>query len=79
MTVEYLFKNSTAIHYNAFMDSITDVEGYTDKDKIDFLNTRLSSFRGKLITVEAWRNSIGVLGIEFETEEDLLYFKLKFN
>ena len=79
MTVEYLFTNGTAAHYNAFMDSIDKVEGYTDKDKIDFVNTKLSSFRGKLITVEAWRKSIGVLGIEFETEEDLLYFKLKFN
>lgn len=79
MTVEYLFPNYRSKHYDAFLDSIPKIDGFTDKEKIESINDNLSPFSGRLISVSGYRGSIGILGIEFTSEEDFLYFKLKFN
>ncbi len=50
-----------------------------------FVNSRLAQFDGKIIIIDdgvktdAGYPNPKVLGIEFTTEQDLLYFKLKFN
>ena len=80
MPVEYIFSNSRCMHYDAFEKSIPEISGYTDREKINSINKSLLSFNGKLISVKGYsRDSIGIIGIEFETSEDLIFFKLKFN
>jgi hypothetical protein len=79
MSVEYMFPNGRSMHYDAFLDTISEING-TDREKIECIDKDLAAFKGKIISVNGWgRHSVGILGIEFETEEDLLYFKLKFN
>jgi hypothetical protein len=68
------------MHYDAFERSIPEISGYTDREKIDSINKSLSEFNGKIISIRGYRqDSIGISGIEFETPEDLIFFKLKFN
>ncbi len=79
MTVEYMFPSGRSMHYDAFLDTIPEVDGTTDREVIDSINVFLSEFNGRIISVNGWRGSVGILGLEFTTEADLLYFKLKFN
>lgn len=80
MPVEYMFPNSHCMHYDAFERSILEISGYTDREKIDSINKSLSEFNGKIISIRGYsQDSIGISGIEFETPEDLIFFKLKFN
>ena len=78
MTVQYFFADSGTSHYEAFLD-YAEIVGYSDKERMDSLNRVLSEFRGTMIEVEGYRGSLGVIGMEFPTTEDLLFFKLKFN
>lgn len=79
MSIEYMFPNGRSIHYNAFIESLDYLDGCSDSELINSIDSHLVPFKGKIISVKGWRGSVGVLGIEFDTEEDLLYFKLKFN
>jgi hypothetical protein len=79
MSVEYIFSNYRSSHYDAFLNSLPEIDGNNDMEIIDSINISLLEFNGKIISVSGWRGSAGILGLEFATEADLLYFKLKFN
>jgi hypothetical protein len=87
MSVFYPVQSAEDTHWGAFIDVVqgTELLIHTDwefQQYIKKLNNLLSNMRGEIIlktAAEEDTTDMWITGIMFETEEDLMVFKLTFN
>jgi len=75
--IRYELKGSNDPHWNAFWEEVLMIEGEIEYPVA--LDKHLKKYKGKIYFDPTYQVLQVTKGIEFSTEEDLLFFKLKFN
>ncbi len=82
MSVVFYIHNTNDSHWQALVKQCQHLEDNDDLELMKFITglaVLLDKFNGDLVIDESRNTSKWIDSIEFDTEEDLVFFKLTFN